>query len=140
LLIKNNNLINDPFYIQLVKIFNLYLNYCYFLYILNIRRKRPRKKSLDEWLRHNIWRISFNLFRSIARFLDIPRGIGALCGRCRGKKNCAFQSDGWGKSADKDAIVCQIFIRILKTLHCAKIGGLRVAGITEVEQDSETGF
>lgn len=55
---------------------------------------------------------------------------------CR-EKNRAFQSDEWGKSADKDAIVRQIFIRILKTLHCAKIGGLRVTGITEVEQDSE---
>lgn len=57
-----------------------------------------------------------------------------------GEKNRSFQSDGWGKSADNGAIVCQIFIRILENLHCAKIGGLRVAGIAEVERDGETGF
>lgn len=60
--------------------------------------------------------------------------------RAREKKIVRFQSNGWGKSADKDAIVRQIFIRILEILYCAKIGGLRVAGIAEVEKDGETGF
>lgn len=60
--------------------------------------------------------------------------------RGRKKKIVRFQSNGWGKSADKGAIVRQIFIRILKILYCAKIGGLRVAGIAEVEKDGKTGF
>lgn len=76
--------------------------------------------------------------------MDVPRGIVASCGRYQGEgggeKNRSFQSDGWGKNADNGAIVRQIFIRILEILHCAKIGGLRVAGIAEVERDSETGF
>lgn len=51
-----------------------------------------------------------------------------------GEKNRPIQSDGWGKGADKGAIVRQIFIRSLEILHCAKIEGLRVAGIAEVEK------
>lgn len=65
------------------------------------------------------------------------RRAGDIGGR---EKNRPFQSDGWGKRADNGAIVRQIFIRILKILHCAKIGGLRVAGIAGVERDGKTGF
>lgn len=95
-----------------------------------------RIKKFDERLHRDVRRIGLNLFTNVARFLDVPRGIGASYG----EKNRPIQSDGWGKSADKGAIVRQIFIRSLEILHCAKIEGLRVAGIAEVEKDGETGF
>lgn len=44
-------------------------------YVENYARLCSHKKNL-EWLRHDVRRIDLNLFTSIARFLDVSRGIG----------------------------------------------------------------
>lgn len=84
----------------------------------------------------------FNLFTSVSDFRTFyeksARAVCALLGKGKEEKNCLVQSNGWDKSAHKSLIVSRIFIRILKTLHCAKIGGLGWTGIAEAERDSET--
>lgn len=91
--------------------FNLYLNHSSFFiftvtYVENYAQLCSRKKDLDEWLRHDVWRIGLNLFTSIARFLDVSRGIGASR---EGKKSSVFNRTD-GVRARTKAALCVKFL------------------------------